>query len=280
MGIERREGEVVGPLSAKPRVGEGEREVGVVTSVGLCSQREGLTIALRDEASTFIAAAAEDILEGEVGELQAGTQEDARLSPTERELHLVAALCGEGIGDVYRSRLSIGANVFENLLGEVFWVELSHRGQFAHGALNGFHREEVAGLGAEFATDNVVIHAVVSGKSDAVERGLCAFGDAHFEVDAVAFHIDFDGLDAAEHVAIVVVLIAHGIFVGLQAFHHEGLVVEVAFLHFEGSGQSFGGIDGVAHPVDVAHIILLALADVEINIDVLGIDGHDRVGHH
>ena len=126
MGIERREGEVVGPLSAKPRVGEGEREVGVVTAVGLCSQREGLTIALRDEASTLIAAAAEDILERKVGELQAGTQEDTRLSPTERELHLVAALCGEGIGDVYRSGLSIGANVFENLLGEVFRVELSH----------------------------------------------------------------------------------------------------------------------------------------------------------
>ena len=126
----------------------------------------------------------------------------------------------------------------------------------------------------------MIIHAVVSGKSDAVERGLCAFGDAHFEVDAVAFHIDFDGLDAAEHVAIVIVLIAHGIFVGLQTLHHEGLVVEVAFLHFEGSGQSFGGIDGVAHPVDVAHIILLALADVEIDIDVLGIDGHHGVSHH
>ena len=62
----------------------------------------------------------------------------------------------------------------------------------------GVHGEEVAGLGAEFAADDVIVDAVVTGDANAVVSGLTSFAHANFEVDTVFVYFDFDGIGTEE----------------------------------------------------------------------------------
>ena len=176
-------------------------------------QRERLSVALRDEADAFVAVFPEEVLEREVGELESQFSDDAGLSPSSGEFYLVAAFGYEGIGDVDGSRLLVRMDVFGDFLSQDFGVELVHVRELSYGTLDALHGEEVAGLGAELASDDVVEYAFVAGNADAVEGSLLPFGDAHFEVDAVALDVDFHGVEVIEHVAVVVVLLADGIFI-------------------------------------------------------------------
>ncbi len=96
--------------------------------------------------------------------------------------------------------------------------------------------------------------------------------DAHLEVDGVAHDIDLGGVDLREHIAVVIVEVADGIVVGCQSFLQELLVVDAALVEREQPRQHVGVVDGVAHPLYVAHIVFLSLVDLYPHVDMLGID--------
>ena len=96
------------------------------------------------------------------GEFHTCTANYSRGSPTSRDFYLVTPLRHERIGDVYRTRIIVGTDVFENLTLEHFIVKLLCSCQFAHGALQGFDGEEIAWLCTDFTTNHVVIHTVVT----------------------------------------------------------------------------------------------------------------------
>ena len=99
--------------------------------------------------------------------------------------------------------------------------------------------------------------------------GLRPLLDPHLEVDAVADDVDFHGVDVREDVAVVVVVVADGVLVLLQALVQHLLVEDVAALHAEHGVQVVSGDDGVAHPVDVSQEVLLALVHLDVDVDVL-----------
>ena len=165
---------------------------------------------------------------------------------------MVSAFGDEGISDVDGAGGFVGADVFVEFALEHFRVELVHGGEFTHRTREGVHGEKVAGLGAEFASDDVVVNAVVAGNANAVVGCLFAFAHANFEVDAVFVDLDFDGIGAEEDVTVVVILVADGIFVGVESLVEQRLVIDVALLHAQGGFERLRGVDGVAHPGDVA----------------------------
>ena len=95
---------------------------------------------------------------------------------------------------------------------------------------------------------------------------MAAFLDTHFQVDAVAHHIHFSGVEVVENVAVVVVEIAHSVFVLGEALMEQCLVVDIAFLHLQDALEDIGVVDRVAHPADVANVIFLSLAQVEVYV--------------
>ena len=241
---------------------------------------KGLGIALGDEAGTLVAVVAEEVLHREVGELQAGFTHYARLSPTGRNFDLVAAFGDEGISDVDGSGGFVGTNVFVEFALEHFRVELVHGGEFTHRTREGIHGEEIAGLGAKFAADDVIVDAVVAGDTNAVVSGLTSFAHANFEVDTVFVYFDFDGIGTEEDVTVVVILVADGVFVGIESLVEERLVVDVALFHAQSGFECLRGIDGVAHPGDIAEVVARALVEVDVDIDVLVVVSHDAVAEH
>ena len=88
--VEARHRQRVWTLATKPRVKERHAIGLVVLCVGLRTDGERLTVALRDDA--FEARRMEQILDGEVGELQTQFTQDTRLAPARREFNLVVGL--------------------------------------------------------------------------------------------------------------------------------------------------------------------------------------------
>ena len=279
-GIEERDRELVGSLSAEPGVDELERVALVVARVGLRGELQRLCIALGQESGALVAVAAEEVLHREVGKLQAGSSDDARLSPSGRDLNLVATFGDEGVSDVDGAGGFVGTNVFVEFALEHFRVELVHGGEFTHRAREGIHGEEVAGLGAKFAANDVIVDTVVAGDANAIVGGLFAFAHANFEVDAVFVDLDFNGIGTEEDITVVVILVADGIFVGVESLVEQRLVVDVTLFHAQGGFECLRGVDGVAHPGDVAQVVARSLVEFEVDIDVLVVIGHDTIGHN
>ena len=184
---------MVRTLSAKPRIDERERIVLIVFRIALHRHLQCLSVALGNETCALVTIATKQVLHREVGELQTCTAYNACDTPTCRHFDLVTSFGHQWIGDVYCSRTFIGAYVFEDFALEHFVVKLLCCSQFAHGALQSFDGKEVARLGANFTTNDVVVNTVVAGDAHTVELGLFAFANAHFKVDAVAFYFGFYG---------------------------------------------------------------------------------------
>ena len=146
--------------------------------------------------------------------------------------------------------------------------------------LEGVHREEVARLERQFAADDIFIDAGVAVDFNLVDAGLCSLEDANLKVDRVAFLAHFDGLDAVEHVTVVVVIVRHSVIVFLQALLDVLHVVHVALLHAQHVVEGVCRVDGVAHPRDVAHIVFLALVEMDEDIDGVVAEVHYAVGHN
>ena len=101
------------------------------------------------------------------------------------------------------------------------------------------------------------------------DMSLCTLLDTHLQVDAVANDVDLGGLQLIEQVTVVPIVVADGILIFRQALLHQLLVVDIAFLHAQGSVQVVGGYHGVTHPGDVTDIVFLTLIDLHIDVDVL-----------
>ena len=207
----------------------------------------------------------EEVAHREVVQLQTDAADDASLSPTQRELYLVIALLLQIPVDVHGSVLHIGLHVGQHLLG----LEVTHGCQLTLRALQGVLGEEVAGLGAQLATYHVFIQTVVTVDAHVVDVGLRTLLDTHFEVDAVAYHVDFGRHQVVEQVTRVPVVVTHGVLVFGESLVQQLLVVHVALVHAQHAAQIVGGIDGVAHPRDVAQIVLLAFIHLDAYAHVL-----------
>ena len=106
-----------------------------------------------------------------------------------------------------------------------------------------------------------------------------AFDDAHFQGDAVAFHVAFDGHEVVEQITAVHVDVGHSVVVLTQTRVHERLIVDLARFHAENLTEHLGGVDGVAHPGDVADVVALTLVDGDIHVDAVVGVLHHAVGH-
>ena len=102
-----------------------------------------------------------------------------------------------------------------------------------------------------------------------VKTGLRTLHDTHLEVDTVVDDVHLDRLDAGEHVTIVVIVVAGGIIIFLQALLQQSLVVGVALLHAQHGIQIIGSNHRITYPSDVPDKILVTLIDTQEDIDML-----------
>ena len=118
-----------------------------------------------------------------------------------------------------------------------------------------------------------------------VEVGLLALADAHFEVDGVAHNVHFRRLQVIEEVAVVPVVVTYRVLVLRESLVHQLLVIDVTFLHAELVAQVVGRGYGIAHPSNIADIVLLAFFQFYQDVDMLFVhipygvfeDGHVTV---
>ena len=107
---------------------------------------------------------------------------------------------------------------------------------------------------------------------------LYAFGDTHLQIDAVTHDVHLGRLQLVEQVTVVPIQVAHGIVILGEAFVEQFLVVHITFLHAQRLTQLVGGINGVAHPCDVADEILTSLVHLHIHIHMLLVVVPNAVG--
>ena len=171
------DGKRIGTFASKPRIHEGDTIGLIVTSVGLTTQRQGLTLTLRDD--TLVGARVQEILHGEVGELQAQLTDHTRLSPTGGELDLVVRLRDQVILNIYRTifRIRQGHGI------HVLRVEVSHLSQLTYGTYQVLSTEKHTRLRAQLTTDNILIQSVVPLDNDLVDGCLRAFLDTDLQSD-------------------------------------------------------------------------------------------------
>ena len=130
----------------------------------------------------------------------------------------------------------------------------------------GVHAEEVARFERQLTAYYLLIYTGVTINLDFVDAGLNTLRDADFEVNGVTVHIHFHFLHSVEHVTLVEVAVGNRLVVRVQTFSNVRLVIDITSLHLQHSVEVFRLIERVAHPVDIADIVLVALVDMEENI--------------
>ena len=158
--------EGVGSLTTKPRIHEGDTIRLIVTSVGLATQRQGLSLTLRDDA--LVGTRVQEVLHREVGELQAQLTDHTGLSPTGRELDLVVRLRDQVILNIHRTILRIGQ--WDGI--HVLRIEVSHLRQLTHGTHQVLTAEQHTRLRTQLTTDNVLIQTVISFDDHLIDSSL------------------------------------------------------------------------------------------------------------
>ena len=197
------------------------------------------------------------------------------MSVSERELHLVVVLRFEHPIDIYRTIGQVGLHIGHDGFG----VEVAHLLNFTCRTHQGILAEEVAGLGHQFATYYILVQAVVTGNAYAIDGGLRTFEHTHLKVDRILRDIDFDRLNAGKHISIIIIEVTDSVVVQVDALFEELLVVDVARLHAQHLREALRLVHGVAHPIDVADMVLVTLLHLDVYIDGLVIVCHHRVGH-
>ena len=192
-GIEGRDGEGVRTLAAKPRVVERNAVRLIVAGVGLSADGQRLSVALRQDAA-IVLTRMQEVGQGEVGELQAQLTDDACLSPTGREFHLVVGLGHQLVINIHRSVFGARLDVRVDLFG----VKVSHLGNFAIRTHQVGAAEQLSGACTQFAAHYILVQAVVTANHHLVNRGLPSFGNTHFQVNGVAHDIHFHRVEAIE----------------------------------------------------------------------------------
>ena len=101
-----------------------------------------------------------------------------------------------------------------------------------------------------------------------VDVCLRTLEDTHLEVDRVAHDVYLCRVERVEEVAVVPVVVAYSVLVFGESLVHKLLVVDIALLHAEHGSEVVGVVHGVAHPCDVAHVVLLAFVYLHAHTDV------------
>ena len=116
---------------------------------------------------------------------------------------------------------------------------MPHGHEFACGTLQSLLGEEVSRLGAQLASYDVLIEAVVAVDAHAVDMRLRALRDAHLQVDGVAHDVHLRGVETVEDVSGVPIVVAHGVLILREAFVEEFLIIDGKLM------PAFSTIDGM-----------------------------------
>ena len=144
---------------------------------------------------------------------------------------------------------------------------MTHGCYLAIGTFEGLLAEEVAGLVAELAADNVLVDAVVTVDAHVADVGLLVLLDAHLQVHAVAHDVHLHGVELVEEVAVVVVEVADGVVIRAEALLEVRLVVDVTLLHAQLIVEVCRRVERVSHPLDVADVVLLTFLHPDDDVD-------------
>ncbi len=233
-----------------------------------------MAFALRHDTIRFFV---EKVLNGEVGEFQAKAADKTRGTPTEREFDLVGGLGFELVGDIDGSLLGVRLDIRH----EFFLVEVPHLRQLTQRTHDVRLRVELTWLGIELTANDMLIDARVARDVDLIDSCGLALVHTHLEVDTVVLDIDFDRLHIEKQIAAIGIQLRDGIIIALQTLVEHLEIVGVALFDTQRGIEQLVGIDRVADPVDIAHVVFLALADGHIDIDTSGVVGvrNDAVRH-
>ena len=253
---------MVRSLSEKPVINKGTGKRSVVRTVGRGTEGERLPLALRDDA---IGGWLEDVLDGEVRELETEGTGKSRRTIAERGFDLIRGFGLEVVVDVNRSVFRVRLDVRNNLFG----VKEAHLRHFTHGAHDVALGVKLTGLGAKFTTNDVLINTVVAVDAYPIDGRLPAFIDSHFVVDAVRFDIDFDGFNVGEEIAIVLVEVGDGILIIDETVLEQFGIVGIARGDAQPSVEFISGIERVANPVDGTDVVFVAFRNGDEDIDTV-----------
>ena len=159
-------------------------------------------------------------------------------------------------------------------------IEVSHLGDLAVGTLHVLLAEQCSGLGPQFAPDDIIIEAVIAVDYHLVDRRLLSLVDTHLKVDRVALDVDLHRVKRVKQITVVVVKVAHGILVGVETLVEFLLIVDIPFLHVEDIVQPICRVECVAHPRDVAQVVLLSLLDLHLDVHRLAVVRCHAVPHY
>ena len=269
-------------LAGQPGFHEVGREGGVVGTVGLEADGEGLRVTQRNRAPGLLP---EEVGGGEVVEAHAHRSHEHSVAPAAGEFQLAVGLLLHGVRDVHRVGVGVRDQVVAlPLLHRELGVEMSHRGNLTDRTLEIGLAVEVARAGEDGAADHFLVGDRVAVDDDVVKSRRLAFHQAHLHVHGVAFDGQLHGRDVEEEEAVVAIELADGdvtlLLAGIEAFLHRHHVVHVSFLDAQHFVERLFGVLGVAGPRDVAEIIFLALVDDEVDAETAVFrDAVERIFH-
>ena len=102
-----------------------------------------------------------------------------------------------------------------------------------------------------------------------IESCLLILGDTHLQVNGVAYDVHFRWLQVVEQITIVPILITHGIIIFSQTLRHQCLIIHIPLLHAQQRIQIVSSVHRVAHPRDIAEVILGSFIHFYQDVDVL-----------
>ena len=108
---------------------------------------------------------------------------------------------------------------------------------------------------------------------------LCSLEDTHLQIHRVTHDVHLHRVKVVEHITVVVVEVSHGIVISRYSLVEFLLIIHVSLLHVEDGAQHISGIESVAHPFDVAHVVLLSLLYFEMDIHIVLAERHYAVRH-
>ena len=136
--------------------------------------------------------------------------------------------------------------------------------------------EQLTGLYKQLTAYDLFIKAVVTVDDHVVDGGLWSLDHSHLKGDWVAVYVLLDGYELIEEITLILIDVGYVVviaLVGVGALLENLLVVDIAGLHVEHIVKEVARIDGVAHPVDWADVVLLALFKGDVDVDGLVVVG-------
>ena len=143
-----------------------------------------------------------------------------------------------------------------------------------------FLAEELAWTHTQLTANNLLIEAIVTINHNLIDACLLALINSHLQIDRIALDVSLGGNKLEEEVTIVHIHIGNGIVVLDCALIEQFLIIDITLLKAQNLIQHRGGINGVAHPVDIRDIIFLTLVDLEVDVDALVVIVGNTIPHN